>query len=109
MAGIESACFEALPELSIAMESRQVRLAWDALPGASAYQIYRSTQGCTSAWKRLTTVDSLFWQDQTVSAGRTYHYRIEAIAPGGICQSMPSPCVQARSPIPPRSHLVPFK
>lgn len=109
MAGIESACFDVLPELSPATERQQVTLEWQALPDASAYQIYRSTQGCTAGWKRVANVNALSWADRAANAGRTYHYRIEAIAPDGVCVSLPSPCVKVRAPVSQKSTPAQFE
>ena len=74
------------------MAMAHVMLAWDTVPGATAYTVYRdgvkltspSTTGCT---------------DMDVVSGKTYAYAISATGPGG--ESARSASVSATAPNPP--------
>lgn len=89
------ACFAAAPQLMREPASRQVTLQWQPLDGAQSYQVFRSVEGCTRGWQPVATVQADVWSDQSVSAGRLYSYRVEAMRDNGACYSLPSPCVQA--------------
>lgn len=57
----------------------RVELRWQAVSGATAYDIYRS-QSADSGYALLTRTSSGWHDDLTVERGRTYHYRIRAVA-----------------------------
>ena len=66
-------------------------LTWEAVGGAVKYEIYRSTKSSTS-YKLVTTVEELTYTDETVSAGKTYYYKVKAI--GAVSKSADSSYVK---------------
>lgn len=54
----------------------QVALTWNALAGAT-YRVYRSDDGST--WMEISTSVSNAFVDSTVSAGKSYLYRVRAV------------------------------
>ena len=53
-------------------------LAWDAVPGATSYRIYRSTTR-GSGYSLLATTTSTSYVNTGAKAGTTYYYRIVAV------------------------------
>jgi len=66
-------------------------LNWDAVEGAVKYEVYRSTKSSKS-YKLLTTVEAPGYIDETVSAGKTYYYKVKAI--GQVSESADSSYVK---------------
>ena len=66
-------------------------LIWDAVEGAVKYEVYRSTKSSKS-YKLVATVEELTYTDETVSAGKTYCYKVKAI--GAISKSADSSYVK---------------
>jgi len=54
-----------------------LRLSWKGVPGATSYQVYRSTLK-TGTYILAGTSASTSFTDQGLDAGRTYYYRIRA-------------------------------
>jgi signal peptidase I len=53
-------------------------LSWTGAPGATGYRILRAEDA--GAYSELTTVTGTSHTDTSVSAGRTYHYKVTAFA-----------------------------
>jgi hypothetical protein len=101
LAGPLSLCLTGDIELSVLEESPQaVQLQWNAIPGASAYRVYRSSYGCEGSWQVLGETTTLGWQDGTVIEDWPYQYHVEALGDQGVCVSRPSNCVSV-GPAPP--------
>ena len=66
-------------------------LSWEAVEGAVKYEIYRSTKSSKS-YKLVATVEELTYTDETVSAGKTYYYKVKAI--GEVSKSADSSYVK---------------
>ena len=66
-------------------------ISWQAVEGAVKYELYRSTKS-TKSYTLLATVDTLSYTDETVSAGKTYYYKIKAI--GEVSKSAESSYVK---------------
>lgn len=75
----------------------KVDLAWNAVPGATGYQILRSTTSAGSGFSVLTTVTGTTHTDRNVSGNRTYHYRVRMVAGGW--SSGPSTTATASTPL----------
>lgn len=61
-----------------------VNLSWSAVPGAKGYRIYRK-EGSAGSFNQLTDVLGgnpvpTVYRDQDISLGKTYYYRVRAIA-----------------------------
>lgn len=74
------------------MAMAHVVLAWDSVPGAAAYTVYRDGA-------KLTTSPTPSWTDMDVVSGKTYAYAVSATGPGG--ESVRSLSVSATAPPPP--------
>ena len=66
-------------------------LSWDAVEGAVKYEIYRSTKS-NKSYTKIATVEGLSYTDETVSAGKTYYYKVVAI--GAVSKSAESAYVK---------------
>ena len=66
-------------------------ITWQAVEGAVKYEIYRSTKSSKS-YKLVATVEELTYTDETVSAGKTYYYKVKAI--GAVSKSADSSYVK---------------
>lgn len=81
------------PKCSMAMP--HIVLAWNAVPGASSYTVYRDGS------KLQDGMTDLNWTDMAVVSGRTYAYTVTSNAPGG--SSPQSAQASATAPQPPAS------
>jgi hypothetical protein len=102
-----SRCFTDELQLSATGEPPQtVQLQWNSIPGAQAYRLYRSSDGCQGSWQMLAETTSLQWQDHAVIEDWPYQYQVEAFNDQGGCVSAPSNCVLVGPPPPPVYQLV---
>ena len=58
--------------------SGKPQLTWKAVPGATEYQVYRSTQQ-NSGYKKINTTTSTSYVNTGAKAGTTYYYRVVAV------------------------------
>ena len=58
--------------------SGKPQLTWKAVPGATEYQVYRSTQQ-NSGYKKINTTTSTSYVNTGAKAGTTYYYKIVAV------------------------------
>ena len=58
--------------------SGKPQLTWKAVPGATEYQVYRSTQR-NSGYAKINTTTSTSYVNTGARAGTTYYYRIVAV------------------------------
>ena len=58
--------------------SGKPQLTWKAVPGATEYQVYRSTQQ-NSRYSKINTTTSTSYVNTGAKAGTTYYYRIVAV------------------------------
>ncbi len=58
--------------------SGKPQLTWKAVPGATEYQVYRSTQQ-NSGYTKINTTTSTSYVNTGAKAGTTYYYRIVAV------------------------------
>ena len=58
--------------------SGKPQLTWKAVPGATEYQVYRSTQQ-NSGYSKVNTTTSTSYVNTGAKAGTTYYYRIVAV------------------------------
>jgi hypothetical protein len=91
-----SAPAEAPTEVTATAGNQSVTLAWQAVPAADSYKVYRST---TSAGTTVVIANAtaLTYTDQAVISGETYYYQISAINDYG--ESDKSIIVSATPPI----------
>ncbi len=87
------ACFDSRPVLSLQASTPTVILNWQTMGPLITYRLYRSLYGCGGPWQELT--DNLYtdhYYDAPIDAPGL-SYQLEAIAPSGMCYSLPSNCV----------------
>ena len=58
--------------------SGKPQLTWKSIPGATEYQVYRSTQQ-NSGYSKINTTTSTSYVNTGAKAGTTYYYRIVAV------------------------------
>lgn len=71
---------------SLANVSGGIQIKWNAVSGATGYQVFRRT-GTAGSWKKVKTIGSdktLKWTDKTASDGKVYSYRICAVRNGSV-------------------------
>ena len=68
------------PKVSAANDSLSGKpvISWDAISAADSYEIFRSTSK-TKGYSSIGTIADTIYQDDFVSAGKTYYYKVKAI------------------------------
>lgn len=64
--------------LAAAVQSSEIRLSWDSSSGASAYVVYRDTDGNGYSLRELQTTSSTSLDDYDIKPGHTYIYVVKA-------------------------------
>ena len=57
--------------------SSSIKISWNAVAGATSYQVYRATSK-TGTYKLVKTTSGLEYLDTGLTKGRTYYYKIRA-------------------------------
>jgi len=58
----------------------RVRVSWNAVPGASAYQVFRSQQNDSSGAAQIASVSAGPFDDFSAPAGTTHYYWVRALS-----------------------------
>ena len=69
--------------IGLSVSSGKPMLAWDAVPGATSYRIYRSTSRGTG-YSLLATTTSTSRVNTSAAKGTTYYYRVKACNAAGL-------------------------
>ena len=69
--------------IGLSVSSGKPMLAWDAVPGATSYRIYRSTSRGTG-YSLLATTTSTSYVNTSAAKGTTYYYRVKACNAAGL-------------------------
>ena len=69
--------------IGLSVSSGKPMLAWDAVPGATSYRIYRSTTR-GSGYSLLATTTSTSYVNTSAVKGTTYYYRVKACNAAGL-------------------------
>jgi len=72
----------------------KVKVSWSKSPKAVKYNVYRSTKA-KSGYRKIKTVTSSSYTDRKVTAGKTYYYKVQAVASSGAYNSADSAAVKA--------------
>ena len=74
-------CVCAAPEVSIknGATSGKPNLTWNAVSGAKKYEVYRATS-VSGKYTKLTTTTKLSYTNTSATVGKTYYYKVKAIA-----------------------------
>lgn len=62
---------------ALPLSSSQIFITWEAVNGASYYNIYRAISA-NGAFTKVSTVDTPYYTDEGLSAKTTYYYKIQA-------------------------------
>ncbi len=72
-----------LPQMTFSVgtdeETGKITLAWEKMKSAKKYTIARSDNG-TGGWENIKTTSSTSFTDKTAEGGKTYYYRVMAVA-----------------------------
>ena len=68
-------------------DSGKVQLKWNAVDGATGYEIWRSTSK-NGSYTKLNTVTSTSYKNLSVSAGQSYYYKVRAICKNSAATSV---------------------
>ena len=69
--------------IGLSVSSGKPMLAWDAVPGATSYRIYRSTSR-DSGYSLLATTTSTSYVNTSAAKGTTCYYRVKACNAAGL-------------------------
>ena len=78
-AAIGATCHCARPSVKITTSNGSPRLTWNAVAGASQYEVYRATSKNGSYTKMFTT-SNLSYTNTSAKAGTTYYYKVKAVS-----------------------------
>jgi len=82
-----------------ASAANEVQVTWtNGSPASSSFNVYRAAGSCATPgpFTRIATaLPGSPSTDPGVSGGSTYAYQVTGLDAGGICESLPSGCVQA--------------
>jgi len=92
LSGPFGVCFNEQPVVSVTSTTRYVRLDWQDMGGYTTYRINRSFTGCGGPWEKLADNISALEYYDTPYQSSELAYQVEAIAPSGVCISLPSNC-----------------
>lgn len=90
-------CDCAQPDVSITRKSGKPRLTWEKVDGAVKYKVYRSTSGKDGSWSLLKTITGTSFTNTSAKSGRTYYYKVIAIAEESAANSAYSEVVSIKS------------
>ncbi len=76
---IGATCHCARPSVKITTSNGSPRLTWNAVAGASKYEVYRATSKNGSYTKMFTT-SNLSYTNTSAKAGTTYYYKVKAVS-----------------------------
>ena len=83
----------ATPTMTTTPGNNFVGISWNAVAGATFYDIYRNETSCSAGFTRVGRVQApvTYFADNTAVNGITYYYRMQA-ATSGICTTSFSAC-----------------
>ena len=76
---IGATCHCARPSVKITTSNGDPKLTWNAVTGASQYEVYRATSKNGSYTKMFTT-SNLSYTNTSAKAGTTYYYKVKAVS-----------------------------
>ena len=74
-------CDLSRPELTLSNEPEtgKIVVSWTAVEGAKEYEVYRATSK-TGTYKLINTTGATSFTNRSVTAGKTYYYKVRAIS-----------------------------
>ena len=83
-------------EASASLSSKKPKISWEMVEGAVSYEVYRATSQNGSYSLRKTTTDS-YYKDTKATSGKTYYYKVIALASNTAANSDYSAVVSIKS------------
>ncbi|MBR2589783.1 MAG: metallophosphoesterase [Clostridia bacterium] len=91
------------PKLTAETASKtSIKLSWNAISGASSYQLYRANSA-NGQFEKIATLGDTTYTDTGLETGKTYFYKV--VAGTGGSASEPSNVAQAKATLPAVLHL----
>jgi fibronectin type 3 domain-containing protein len=59
------------------LSSTSIKLTWSSVPGASGYELYRSTSS-SGKYYFIKRTSSLYYTNSGLTKGKTYYYKLRA-------------------------------
>ena len=75
----KAVCKCAAPSVKITLSSKKPKLTWKSVSGAKKYEVYRATSKSGKYTKVKTTTAKSF-KDTKAKKGKTYYYKVKAVA-----------------------------
>ena len=69
----------AKPSVSIKLSSKKPKVSWKPVEGATKYYVYRATSK-SGKYTKVATVTGTSYTDKKAKKGKTYYYKVKAIA-----------------------------
>ena len=76
---IGATCHCARPSVKITTSNGSPRLTWNAVAGASQYEVYRATSK-NGTYTKMFTTSNLSYTNTSAKAGTTYYYKVKALS-----------------------------
>ena len=89
-------CDLAAPVVKIALSSGHPKLSWAKIDGATKYEIYRANSK-TGTYTKLTSTAKTSLVNTSAKAGKTYYYKVKAIAKSSAANSAYSSAVSIKA------------
>ena len=78
-AAIGATCHCARPSVKITTSNGSPKLTWNAVAGASQYEVYRATSK-NGTYTKMFTTSNLSYTNTSAVAGTTYYYKVKAVS-----------------------------
>ena len=78
-AAIGATCHCARPSVKITTSNGSPKLTWNAVAGASQYEVYRATSK-NGTYTKMFTTSNLSYTNTSAKAGTTYYYKVKAVS-----------------------------
>ena len=89
-------CDLARPTASVALNSNKPKVSWTKVDGAVEYEVYRATSK-SGTYSKVKTTTSLSYKDTKATSGKTYYYKVIAVASKSAANSAYSSVVSIKS------------
>ena len=89
-------CDLARPTASVALSSNKPKVSWKKVDGAVEYEVYRATSK-SGTYSKVKTTTSLSYKDTKATSGKTYYYKVIAVASKSAANSAYSSVVSIKS------------
>ena len=89
-------CKCAKPTVKIALSKNKPKVSWKKVSGATTYYVYRSTKK-SSGFTLVKSTTGTSFTDKTAKKGKTYYYKVKAVAANPAANSAYSSVVKIKS------------